>query len=139
MDFKPIKLLTDQFEKLITEHGSAAILRDHLALFRDQIKLLGEKIETLEKENARLKTDLTEANIKLAAYAAKDEFVENRGFLFKRKREGGYALCVYCPKCKTPMGGGVLSSSFPFQCGTCGAMTNFSAGELDNIIRELPK
>ena len=44
MSLNPIVALSEQFQKLINEHGSAAILRDHLALFKDQVLML-------EKEN----------------------------------------------------------------------------------------
>ena len=47
--------LSDQLQKLITEHGSAAILRDHLALFKDQLTMADKKISMLESENAILK------------------------------------------------------------------------------------
>jgi DNA-binding transcriptional ArsR family regulator len=47
MSLNPIVALSEQFQKLINEHGSAAILRDHLAMFKDQVLML-------EKENLRL-------------------------------------------------------------------------------------
>jgi predicted Rossmann fold nucleotide-binding protein DprA/Smf involved in DNA uptake len=45
-------IILDQIEKLINEHGSSTILRDHLALFKDQVVLL-------EKENNNLKSKIT--------------------------------------------------------------------------------
>lgn len=50
MSLNPITALSEQLQKLINEHGSAAILRDHLALFKDQVLLL-------EKENLRLSNE----------------------------------------------------------------------------------
>ena len=47
----------DGIEKLINEHGSAAILRDHVALFKDQLSILKEKFAVLEAENQNLKTE----------------------------------------------------------------------------------
>lgn len=47
MSLNPIVALSEQLQKLINERGSSAILRDHLALFKDQVLLL-------EKENLRL-------------------------------------------------------------------------------------
>jgi hypothetical protein len=47
MSLNPITALSEQLQKLINERGSSAILRDHLALFKDQVSLL-------EKENLRL-------------------------------------------------------------------------------------
>jgi DNA-binding MarR family transcriptional regulator len=49
--------LFDPIEKLITEHGSAAILRDHVALFKDQLAILKDKFATLQTENEALKAE----------------------------------------------------------------------------------
>jgi alanyl-tRNA synthetase len=57
MTLNPITALSEQLQKLITEHGSAAILRDHLALFKDQVVILEKKAALLESENAVLKTE----------------------------------------------------------------------------------
>lgn len=57
MTLNPITALSDQLQKLINEHGSAAILRDHLALFKDQIVILEKKAASLESENAILKAE----------------------------------------------------------------------------------
>lgn len=57
MKLNPITALFDPIEKLINEHGSAAILRDHVALFRDQLAILKEKFTVLETENKTLKTE----------------------------------------------------------------------------------
>jgi hypothetical protein len=53
----------DFIEKFISEHGSAAILRDHVALLRDQISVGQANALVLEEENAILKTE----NIQLKA------------------------------------------------------------------------
>ncbi len=65
--------LSDQLQKLITEHGSAAILRDHLALFKDQVNILEKKATTLESENELLKT----ANEQLKSEAANLRIANN--------------------------------------------------------------
>ena len=57
MTLNPITALSDQFQKLINEHGSAAILRDHLALFRDQVALLEKKASLLGSENTFLQSE----------------------------------------------------------------------------------
>jgi hypothetical protein len=49
-------ILLDDIEKLINEHGSASILRDHVALLREQMT-------ALEKENVALKTQIKELKI----------------------------------------------------------------------------
>jgi predicted Rossmann fold nucleotide-binding protein DprA/Smf involved in DNA uptake len=82
MTFNPITALSEQLQKLINEHGSAAILRDHLALFKDQVILLEKenvnlrsenailtsKVETLEKKNQELTRDNKELRSKIQKY-----------------------------------------------------------------------
>src|SRR5687768_13251159 len=41
-------------ERLINEHGSAAILRERLALAKDEHAALEKRVATLEKQNAEL-------------------------------------------------------------------------------------
>ena len=47
----------DSIEKLITEHGSASILRERLAQAKDQHAILEGKASALERENTQLKSD----------------------------------------------------------------------------------
>ena len=125
-------------ERLITEHGSAAILRERLALIADQAraqeKQLAEsqrRVADLEQENAQLKT-------KLAAAARADEFVEHRGALFKRKADGGYHQAVYCPLCHKPTGS--LIDEMVYSCTeACGWVGTFTPRQLPKIMSELPK
>jgi hypothetical protein len=135
MDFNPIKLLTEQIEKLITEHGSAAILAEHVSLLKTRIDTLIYQIETLEKQNADLKRKCSDYERQNPSGARLDEFVEYRGSLFKRKPEGGYHLSVYCPKCKCALGG----KMFQLQCSSCHFMSVFYEGDIANAIKELPK
>jgi len=58
MSLDPITALAEQVEKLIAEHGSAVVVREHVALLRDKFSLL-------EKENAELRqrvSDLEKEN-----------------------------------------------------------------------------
>jgi regulator of replication initiation timing len=48
--FKPL-------EKLITEHGSATILRDHVSLMKAQTSILEKENKALKQENADLKIE----------------------------------------------------------------------------------
>ena len=57
MKLNPITALFEPIEKLINEHGSAAILRDHVALFKDQLSVLKEKFAVIEAENEALKME----------------------------------------------------------------------------------
>ena len=73
MKLNPITALSEQLQKLINEHGSAAILRDHLSLFKDQVLLL-------EKENVKLKSE----NIILAS---KIEILESKNEKFSKEND----------------------------------------------------
>jgi hypothetical protein len=59
----PITALSDLFSKLVIEHGSAVIQAKQIALFKDELAILGKKltesdsrIEKLKTENQNLKT-----------------------------------------------------------------------------------
>jgi hypothetical protein len=68
MNLNPITAISEQLQKLITEHGSATILRDHLALFKDQVALLEKKEASLESENAILRAENDELKKKIQKY-----------------------------------------------------------------------
>lgn len=64
---KKLTALFKPLEKLITEHGSATILRDHLSLLRSQTTILEKentelktKNQILEIENKNLKAEITD-------------------------------------------------------------------------------
>jgi hypothetical protein len=74
----PITALAEQFEKLINEHGSAAILRDHLALIKDKSAIFeGEKIK-LESENSSLQTKIQALEEKNQQLAVLNEDLKNK-------------------------------------------------------------
>ncbi len=93
--------LLSAFEKLINEHGSSAILRDHLSLFRDQLvalekehsvlkeqkSILDSQIEKLEKDNGELRNEIQKYK-QLAYYKMKWGCV-----VFHDDDR------LYCPKC----------------------------------------
>ena len=57
-----ITALFGPIEKLINEHGSAAILRDHVALFKDQLVVFEKKTPILENTIKALESQLQNAN-----------------------------------------------------------------------------
>ena len=62
------KLLSSLFkplEKLIIEHGSATILREHLALFKTQLAIAEKKIQILETDNQQLSAEINELRTKI--------------------------------------------------------------------------
>jgi hypothetical protein len=65
--------LTSIIEKVITEHGSAAIMRDHLALFRDRAKIIEGDNARLEKRVAELEQLTANLAAQLAAAKKKND------------------------------------------------------------------
>jgi septal ring factor EnvC (AmiA/AmiB activator) len=63
--------LLDGLEKLITEHGSAAILKERIALANDKYAALETKASDLETENKRLRAENEEIRQKLQALEAR--------------------------------------------------------------------
>jgi hypothetical protein len=123
-----------EIERLITEHGSAVILKERNALLQDKLVLLKEEVAKLEKENSDLKSQVADLNQQLSANAAAHEFQEERGALFKRKPGGGYHNVVYCPKCKHSVAPFPSGSNFACDCGW---FSSFIERELPGIIAGL--
>ena len=61
----PLSALIEPLERLITEHGSAAILREHLALLKTQASILETKITELNSENQNLKAEVKDLRQKI--------------------------------------------------------------------------
>jgi phage shock protein A len=57
--------LLDGIEKLITEHGSAANLRERIALAREQYAALERSAAELRKDNDRLKSANAELQVRV--------------------------------------------------------------------------
>lgn len=95
--------LLDYLDKLVTEHGSAAVLDKHLAFVREQAQALEKQVADLQSEKATLKKRVADLQAQIASKTALDDFVECRGALFKRKPTGGYHHAVFCPDCRGPM------------------------------------
>jgi len=101
--------LLDGFEKLINEHGSAAILKERIALANDKFSALEQKlsdselrVKKLEPENERLCLDLKDAQEKIRNL--EDQLVKFHDNALSLKygvywdKNGN----PFCPKCKTP-------------------------------------
>jgi len=132
MNFSPLSLI----EKLIVEHGSAATLKERLALLRDQVEALQANVVRLEKQNTELARHCERLQKEAARDRVDQQYVEGRGGAFFKKRAGGgYVLAVYCPSCKQP------ASDFPpgeeFHCDRCMWHSTFPARDLAGVIAEL--
>lgn len=130
--------ILSEIEKLINEHGSATILKEHLSLLNTKLGLLREDIENLEKENAHLIKRNTELEQELSRQKQSEEFVESHGALFKPIPGGGYSETPYCPVCHRTMW--CFQRVFPYECSdkNCGHKANFKGADIQRIINELP-
>ncbi len=129
--------LFEALDRLITEHGSSTILRDHLAFIREQAKSLEEEKKELKRRVSELEDLTRKLTSELKAKAGSEDFVEHRGALFKRKPSGGYHHAVYCPRCRQAMGS--IHSQIPYACvQACGTISTIRSYELDSILAELP-
>jgi hypothetical protein len=94
----------DELEKLINEHGSAAILKERIALANDKYAALEEKIGALRAENDILRSE----NGKLVAQVHELELLnaEAQKVSSLTLKYGIYWDArgnSFCPKCKAPM------------------------------------
>lgn len=129
--------IMELLNRLITEHGSAEVRGEIIALLREQIQILEKQKEQAEHRASDLVKQLEQCQSALAAQARREEFVECRGALFKRKPDVGYHRAVYCPRCHTSTATGPLPE-LPFHCH-CGWMGTFTAAELDAVMADLPR
>jgi hypothetical protein len=129
--------LISLIEKAINERGTAAIMKERLVLIKEQAEVVDKQLVDTQKENATLKAKVTEIEGQIAYWTKRNEFVEGRGTLFKRKSEGDYHKCVYCPKCFGPMTS--LLDKTPFRCGICKTGVSFTGHDLTIVMGELPK
>lgn len=127
--------LMDNIGKLITEHGSAGIMKERLELLRDQLELIQKDNERLQKENEALSKQNDSLKKQVESKTAADEYVKHRGVLFLRLPSGKIQDEVYCPKCQGPMLSFV--GFHPYQCDPCNVTAGFNQGELPRMMAEL--
>lgn len=130
--------LLDYFDRWIQERGSAAILRERLALAVDQTRLLEQKLAELQKENAEIKKLVRQPHEAPPTAPSTEDFAYQRGAFFRRRPDGVYDNAVYCPRCHQS------TSSFPpgsgqFVCDPCRWFSDFEAHELPSILASLPR
>lgn len=85
----PILSLFAPIERLINEHGSATILREQLALFKDQLCILKEKFSDVVSENEALKS-------KCAALTKENAELKDQLQMIKEQQNPNGDPCPYC-------------------------------------------
>lgn len=110
-------------ERLITEHGSAAILRERLVLAAEQYVALQKKVVELQAENERLESE----NSKL------EEQVRNfKSSPAQNRNPAGY-VCDHCGSSNLkrsgsrpdPVFGDLGAKQAVFRCTECGSESSF--------------
>ena len=129
----PLNLL-GLFERLINEHGSATVLKERLVLVKEQLVLHERKFAELEQENTQLRKQIQQLEEAASKDAAREQYTEYRGALFKRNGHGGHHLAVYCPKCQLSTAPWPTQGE-PFACD-CGWFSTFSGTELAGVVAE---
>lgn len=138
MNINPIKLLSEQLEKLINEHGSSTILRERLESLRDDIQRLQQKNVALEAESAKIKEENTKLLKDLEKYRESEKFTQERGALWRINPDGTYSESPCCVRCKMPMS---KLSLFPdiVKCTHCEYTPFFQFHEIKSILEKLNK
>jgi hypothetical protein len=105
--------ILELLEKLINEHGSAAIKGEQIALLKEQFSVLKSESALLKGENLQLKTE--NVNLRLENKDLRSEinrrdqlneqfqnsgFIENMGALWKHAKKG-FEPNPYCRECST--------------------------------------
>ncbi|MEZ6074092.1 MAG: hypothetical protein R3C56_00015 [Pirellulaceae bacterium] len=127
--------LIDSLNQLITEHGSATVLKERLLLLRDKLEHFEKENQRLQSVNATLQRENHELKTKLDQQTAPDEFIKHRGMLFLRLPNGKIKEEVYCPKCKMPMP--CFAGPFSFECEPCHVKSGFKGSDIRSIIAEI--
>ncbi len=131
----PITDLLSSFDKLITEHGSATILKERIVQLREEFERLKEKHDRLEIENQRLKCEVDDLRKALEQKTISHEYTEHRGVLFRRLANGQIQDEVYCPSCKVPMTS--LMGHTPLRCSKCHFTANFTGRDIERVVKEV--
>ena len=122
-------------EKLINEHGSAAILSERIGLLKDKMELLAEENDRLKEQNRELKAEVNQLREANKKQSVPTEYLEHRGVLFRRLANGKIQDEVYCPDCKKPMSS--LQRLTPYRCSICKFHAGFTGHELSKVLKEI--
>jgi hypothetical protein len=137
----------DSIEKLITEHGSAAILSQQLAFAKDQFTDLERKVSDLQIQVGRLDGQLererldhkqTQQELQRLKEEHSEELRIHKMVEFRRGKRTAGKWAAFCPKCHLPAGGNTAMGGTPqvYCSGNCGWHV-FQPIMLEQILREL--
>jgi len=104
-----------------------------LAKVRAQLSAADRRIEELEEENARLKSELAAAGKAAPPVSDAPQFLEGAGVLWKKTKAGAYETTAYCPTCKSPL----ADYSGSQLCLKCNWQAPLKSFEVPRVYHEL--
>jgi len=126
--------IIDALDALITKGAPLCDVKAAIARLRDQLEAFEKEVKELQEQKAGLEEEADNFYTQIETNPGKEQFVEHRGALFKRKPEGGYHLAVYCPRCHGSAGS---FGGLPYECGKCKWFADFEKSDLANVMLEL--
>lgn len=78
MNINPLVSLLDKAQELVKEHGSASILRDHLALVKDQVLIREKEVVSLKENLKLLEEERNSLNHRIRALEEKLRLYESK-------------------------------------------------------------
>ena len=129
-------VLLSTIGKLLSQVPANSVLRERIALAKEQAEAIEKRTAQLEEENAQLREQVHKLEDELASLRTPKEFTEHRGALFKRKSDGSWERVVYCPGCKRSTFS--LEKMLPYHCNVCKWSADFTGRELEEVMKDLP-
>jgi ABC-type phosphate transport system auxiliary subunit len=116
----------DSLEKLINEHGSAAIRGEMIAKLRLEAELDAKKLADVTTERNRLLLENEQLKNQVETLSIPPDFIKHKSVLWLKDESGQYEDTPYCPKCKNIMH--VLFPNDPhyWSCTPCQLQTPYS-------------
>jgi hypothetical protein len=141
--------LFESIEKLITEHGSAAIISQQLSFAKEQFVALERKVSELQLENGKLHAklerehldhDKAQQELQRLQKEHEEEVVIHSFLEFRRGKRTQNKWMPFCPKCHAPAT--ITQSASPqAYCPACDFVAYLDRGgamTLDLIVKQLP-
>ena len=134
----------DAIEKLITEHGSAAILSQQLAFAKDQFAVLERRVAEFQAKIAKLEAQLeiehshhkeTQQELQRLKDEHSEEVRVHSSMEFRRGKRTGNEWLAFCPVCHAPadLSSGAVMCADP----KCKWSIFFPANQLPEVISKL--
>ncbi|NUM52987.1 MAG: hypothetical protein HUU46_05025 [Candidatus Hydrogenedentes bacterium] len=127
--------LFEGLEKLLNEHGSAAILKERISLANDKYSALEARVQSLSSENEALCIENNQFRKQIRDLEEKLARSETNSYLFKYGIYWDSTGNPFCPRCRLPVSNIVWTThincqikSFKCPCSDS-PIVLFSAGE----------